>query len=79
MPGGFAPFDGAGQLDGAAEQQQLFGERSFTRIWVRNDCESAAPGRFVRNRAHAFSNAMIQGNNCLFYRIITRCARRGPL
>jgi hypothetical protein len=34
-------------MDRACKQQQLFGERGFTRIGVRNDGESAAPGNFL--------------------------------
>ncbi len=35
-------LDRAGHLDGAAEQQQLFGQGRFTRIGVRNDGKGAA-------------------------------------
>jgi hypothetical protein len=38
----FTSFHGAGNVDRAREQQELFGERRLTRIWVRNDCERAA-------------------------------------
>jgi hypothetical protein len=37
-----ARLDGARQLDGAAEQQQLFGQRRLARVRVRDDRESAA-------------------------------------
>ena len=43
MAGGFAPLDGAGELDRATEQQQLFGQRGFAGIGVGDDGESTAP------------------------------------
>ena len=42
---GFAGLDGAGNLNGAREQQELLCERGFTRVRVRNDGKRpAAPG-----------------------------------
>ena len=37
-------LDFAGELNGAAEQQQLFGERRLTRVRVRDNSECAAAG-----------------------------------
>ncbi len=37
-------LDLAGQIDGAAEQQQLFGQRGLAGVRMRDDRESAAAG-----------------------------------
>ena len=39
---GFAALDRAGELDGAAEQQQLFGERGLAGVGMRNDGKSSS-------------------------------------
>jgi hypothetical protein len=39
-------FHRAGELDGAAEQQDLFGERRLAGVGVRNDREGAPAGDF---------------------------------
>jgi hypothetical protein len=45
MAAGLAALDGAGDLDRAREQQQLFRQRRFTRVGVGNDGKgAAAPG-----------------------------------
>jgi hypothetical protein len=45
MAAGLAALDGAGDLDCAREQQQLFRQRRFTRVGVGNDGKgAAAPG-----------------------------------
>jgi len=42
---GLAGLDRAGDLDRARKQQELFGQRGFTRVGVGNDGKSpAAPG-----------------------------------
>ena len=44
-------LDLAGELDGAAEQQQLFGQRGLAGVRVRDDREGAAAGdRLGRSR-----------------------------
>jgi hypothetical protein len=40
----FLRLDFAGKLNGAAEQQQFFGERGLTGIRVRDNSECAAAG-----------------------------------
>ena len=47
-----AALDRAGELDGTAEQQQLFGQRGLARVGVGNNGESAAACRFVGEGAH---------------------------
>jgi len=47
MPGRALGFDRARHLDGATEQQQLFGQRGFTRIRMRNDRECTPAGDFL--------------------------------
>ena len=42
----FLALDGAGHLNGAGEQQQLFGERGLTGVRVGDDGEGAAVGHF---------------------------------
>ena len=49
---GLAALDGAGQLDRAAEQQQLLGERGLAGVGVRNDGEGAATRHFVERLIH---------------------------
>ena len=44
---GLAPLDRAGELDRAAVQQQLFGERGLAGVGVRDDGESAAAADFA--------------------------------
>jgi hypothetical protein len=46
MARGLARADFAGDLDGAAEPQQLFGQRGLARIGVGNDGKGAAAGDF---------------------------------
>jgi len=48
MPRGLAALDGTGKLNGAAEQQQLFGEGGLTGVRVGNYCKGAP---FIRLRA----------------------------
>ncbi len=47
-----APLHGAGQLDRATEQQQLFGKRGLARIRMGNDCKRAASCRLGLDTAH---------------------------
>ena len=42
MAGGLAPLDRARHLDGAAEQQQLFGQGGLARVGVGDDGKSAS-------------------------------------
>ena len=46
MAGSFACTNFTGDLYCAAEPQQLFGQRGFTCVRVRDDGESAPPGQF---------------------------------
>ncbi len=46
VPGGFATLDGARHLDGAAEQQQLLGERRLARVGVTDNREGASSSYF---------------------------------
>ena len=55
VAGRFAPLHRAGKLDGTAEQQELFGQRGFTRIRVRNDRKSAPFGGLFGNAGHGTS------------------------
>src|SRR5690606_24156944 len=50
--GGLARLDRAGELDRAAEQQQLLGQRGLARVRVRDDGERAAQGRFSGDACH---------------------------
>jgi len=52
MTSGFAAFDRAGQLDRAAEQQQLFGQGGLASIGVGDDGEGASPIEFVEKDGH---------------------------
>ena len=58
---GLAALDGAGQLDRAAEQQQLLGERGLAGVGVRDDGEGAATRHFVE-RVMVSSVADFTGN-----------------
>ena len=49
---GLAALDRAGELDRAAEQQQLFGERGLAGVGVRDDGEGAATRHFVEGLIH---------------------------
>ncbi len=49
---GLAALDRAGELDRAAEQQQLFGERGLARVGMRNDGKRAPARRFMPGRSH---------------------------
>ncbi len=44
-----APLDGASHLDGAAEQQQLLGQRGLAGVGVRDDGEGTSTPDLVRN------------------------------
>jgi hypothetical protein len=46
-----ARLDGARQMDGAAQKQQLLGQRRLAGIGMRDDGEGAAPGRRLARRA----------------------------
>ena len=41
-----ARFDRAGQVDGAAEEQELFGEGGLAGVGMADDAEGPAPGDF---------------------------------
>ena len=41
VPGGLAALNSSGELDCAAEKQQFFRQRGFTRVRMRNDCKGA--------------------------------------
>ncbi|HSM75524.1 MAG TPA: hypothetical protein VK852_12840 [Desulfobacterales bacterium] len=43
MAGGLAGLDGAGQLDGAAEKEQFFGQGGLAGVGVADDAEGAPP------------------------------------
>src|SRR5207249_2637022 len=45
----FAGGDGAGELEGAAVEEELFGERRLSRVGVGDDREGAAAGHFGLN------------------------------
>jgi hypothetical protein len=60
MARGLASFHGAGELDRAAEQQQLFGERGLAGVGVRDDGEGAATRDFVEGLIHP---AYVTGND----------------
>ena len=50
-------LDLAGELNGAAEQQQLFGQRRLARVGVRNDRKGAAAGdRLGQSFGHSEEN-----------------------
>ena len=49
MPRGLARLDATGDLDGACEQQELFGQSRLARIGVRNDGERASARDFGRD------------------------------
>ena len=42
MTGGLAALDGTGELNGAAEKQELFGQCCFTSVRVRNNGKRTA-------------------------------------
>ena len=48
MARALARLDGAGELDRAAEQQQLLGQRRLARVRVGDDREGAAPRDILR-------------------------------
>ena len=50
---GLARLDRAGNVDGPRKQQQLFGERGFTRVGVRDDGKRAATAHFRGNIRHS--------------------------
>ncbi len=52
MTGGFSGPDFTGDLDRAAEPQQLFRQRGFAGVGVGNDGESTATGNFVGELGH---------------------------
>jgi hypothetical protein len=58
-----ARLDGTGHLDRAREQQQLLGQRGFTRIGVGNDAEGAAALHFARDQRGRFG-----GGGCVVAR-----------
>ena len=62
MARGLASLDRAGELDRAAEQQQLLGERGLAGVGVGNDGEGAATRHFVEGLIHP---AYVTGN-CSF-------------
>ncbi len=49
MAGGLAAFDGSGELDRAAEQQQLLGERGLAGVGVGDDGKGATACHFLRH------------------------------
>jgi len=55
----FAGGDGTRELDGAAVQQQFFGERCFAGVGMRNDGQRTPPGGFLRG-AHG-TLGMVRG------------------
>jgi hypothetical protein len=44
---GAAGLDGAGEVDGAAVEQQLLGQRRLARVGVRDDGEGTPGGDFA--------------------------------
>src|SRR5574343_483547 len=56
----------AGDLDGAAEPQQLFGQRRFTGVGVGNDRESATAGDFSVEGSHGRRWQKRKGSNYTF-------------
>ncbi|EKD37224.1 MAG: hypothetical protein ACD_75C01207G0001 [uncultured bacterium] len=46
MPLDLARFDGAGQVDGAAEEEEFFGKRGLARIGMADDAKRPPPGNF---------------------------------
>ena len=67
VAGGLAGADFAGDLDGAAEPQQLFGQRGLARVRVGDDREGATAGDLLDGCGHglgaaiAGKSAIIQG------------------
>jgi len=61
MAAGFARLDGAGQVDGAAIEQQFFRHGCFAGVRMRDDRECAAPGDF---RAQALWHGCILPEWC---------------
>ncbi len=55
MPAGLAALDSARELNGAAEQQEFFGERGLARVGVGNDGKRAPPRRLLGDLGHADS------------------------
>lgn len=53
MASALSRFDRASLLNGTPEQQELLGERGFTRIRVRNDGEGTAPSHLLGDREAA--------------------------
>ena len=68
MAAALAALDGAGQLDRAGEQQQLFGERRLTGVGVGNDAEGAAARDFARDRGGRLARGdgwLLVGGDCV--------------
>jgi methyl-accepting chemotaxis protein len=63
MASGLAALDRAGQLDRAAEQQQLFGEGGLAGVRVGNDGEGAPPLEGVKESGHTEMNIGINVTN----------------
>ena len=57
MTRSFAPLHGSSQLNGTAEQQQLFGQRGLAGIWVRDNREGT-PARDLVVGLHQVSVAI---------------------
>src|SRR4051794_28564824 len=56
-----ARLDLAGELDRAAEQQQLFGQRRLARVGVRDDRKGAPARDFVGEAGHLFCEKWLEG------------------
>lgn len=55
MARGLAALDRTRELDRAAVEQQLFGQRGFASVWMRNNGEGAAtPGLFEIRHENPF-------------------------
>ena len=75
-PGVAARLDRARQLDGAAEQQQLLGQRGLARVRVGDDGEGPPPGD--RRRARGARGSQGLGHGSARTRPARAVARRGP-
>ena len=69
-----ASLDRAGQLDGAAEQQQLLGQRGLAGVRVRDDREACGGGLFRRSEFMARHRGVARGAR--LYRIRAALAAR---
>ena len=55
MPIAFAGFDGTGGMDGPSVEKELFGQRRFTGIRVRDNGKGTSLVYFFRICGHSFS------------------------